>query len=86
MNNIKRENESLKIKIRDLESLCKHRESKLSDSQQEIERLNGEIEKIELKMIDKEKMYQQKLIDFTKYAQQQMTVQQQTLMDKMNEN
>lgn len=77
------ENKTLRTQIREMQRTLSENKSALSERKRQILELEDSHRELNVQMKDKEKMYQSKLIDFTQYAQEQMTAQQQMLMDKM---
>jgi len=80
---LQRENKTLRVQIREMQRTLNENKAVLAERKRNILELEDSLRELNVQMKDKEKMYQSKLIDFTQYAQEQMTAQQQMLMDKM---
>jgi len=81
-NAVNNHNQQLLRENKSLKSHLKQRDLKLNDCKQEIKKIKIQKEKLSQTMKENEMLYQQKLIDFTAFAQEQMNAQQQMLTDK----
>ena len=68
-----KQKQTLQDQVGELQSTLREKDMVLNEKEKEIDKLNDDVQNIPLQ-------FQQKLIDFTQYAQEQMTLQQQTLM------
>ena len=82
-NAVNKHNQQLLRENKSLKSHLMQKDMELSDCKKEISSLNMQSQKLTQKIKENEQLYQQKLIDFTEFAQEQMSAQQQMLTDKM---